>query len=77
MRAAFDAQVRRKTRADEPGAVVETDAGVLRWLVAETAATDCDVKLPDGVRLDLVTDTAGVEAMMTVNDLAFTKTPVS
>jgi hypothetical protein len=33
-------------------------------LVAETAATDCDVKLPDGVRLDLVTDTAGVEAMM-------------
>jgi GNAT superfamily N-acetyltransferase len=142
-RAAFDAQVRRKTRADEPGAVVEADAGVLRWLapgtqtsyitwseltrdsadaviaaqvryfaargtpvewtlydydqpadlaqrllaagfvpddeelmlVAETAATDCDVKLPDGVRLDLVTDAAGVEAMMAVNDLAFTEHP--
>ena len=143
MRAAFDAQIRRNSRAGEPGAVVEADAGVLRWLapgtqtsyitwseltrdsadaviaaqvryfaargtpvewtlydydqpadlaqrllaagfvpddkelmlVAETAATDCDVKLPDGVRLDLVTDAAGVEAMMAVQDLAFTGHP--
>jgi GNAT superfamily N-acetyltransferase len=40
-------------------------------LVAETAAIDSDVKLPEGVRLDLVTDQAGVEAMMAVHDLAF------
>ncbi len=32
VRAAFDAQIRRSTRADEPGAVVEADAGVLRQL---------------------------------------------
>jgi PII-like signaling protein len=44
-------------------------------LVAETAAIDSDVKLPDGVRLDLVTDHAGVEAMMAVHDLAFTGHP--
>jgi hypothetical protein len=44
-------------------------------LVAETAAMDCDVRLPDGVRLDLVTDRAGVEAMMAVHDLAFTGHP--
>ena len=143
MRAAFDAQIRRNTRADEPGAVVEADAGVLRqvapgtqtsritwseltsdyadaviaaqvryftargtpveWklydydqpadlarrllaagfvaddeelmLVAETAAIDSGVKLPDGVRLELVTDQAGVEAMMAVHDLAFTGHP--
>ena len=143
VRAAFDAQIRRNTRADEPGAVVEADAGVLRWLapgtqtsrvtwseltsdsadaviaaqvryfaargtpvewklydydqpadlaqrllvagfvaddeelmlVAETAAIDSDVKLPEGVRLDLVTDHAGVEAMMAVHDLAFTGHP--
>ena len=143
MRAAFDAQIRRNTRAGEPGAVVEADAGVLRWLapgtqtscitwseltsdsadaviaaqvryfaargtpvewklydydqpadlarrllaagfvaddeevmlVAETAGVDCDVKLPDGVRLDLVTGQAGVEAMMAVHDLAFTGHP--
>ena len=36
MRAAFDAQVRRKTRADETGAVVEADTGVLRWLAPGT-----------------------------------------
>jgi GNAT superfamily N-acetyltransferase len=139
VRAAFDAQIRRNTRAGEPGAVVEADAGVLRWvapgrqtscitwseltgdsadaviaaqvryfaargtpvewklydydqpadlaqrlagagfvaddeelmLVAETAAIDCDVRLPEGVRLDLVTSHAGVEAMMAVRDLAF------
>jgi hypothetical protein len=139
VRAAFDAQIRRKTRADEPGAVVQADAGVLRqlapgtqtsrvtwsaltsgsadavvaaqvryfaacgtpveWklcdydqpadlaqrllaagfvaddeelmLVAETAAIDSEVRLPDDVRLDLVTDQAGVEAMMAVHDLAF------
>ena len=143
VRAAFDAQIRRSTRADEPGAVVDADAGVLRqvaagtqtsritwseltsdsadaviaaqvryfaargtpveWklydydqpadlaqrllaagfvaddeelmLVAETAAIDSDVKLPDCVRLDLVTDHAGVEAMMAVHDLAFTGHP--
>jgi hypothetical protein len=143
VRAAFDAQIRRNTRADEPGAVVEAGAGVLRWLapgtqtscitwseltsdsadaviaaqvryfaargtpvewklydydqpadlaqrllaagfvaddeelmlVAETAAIDPDVKLPDGVRLDLVTDHAGVEAMVAVHDLAFTGHP--
>jgi hypothetical protein len=44
-------------------------------LVAETAAIDSDVKLPDGVRLNLVTDRAGVEAMMAVHDLAFTGHP--
>ena len=139
VRAAFDAQIRRNTRAGEPGAVVEADAGVLRWLapgtqtscitwseltgdsadaviaaqvgyfaargmpvewklydydqpadlarrllaagfvageeelmlVAETAAIDSGVKLPDGVRLDLVTGQAGVEAMIAVHDLAF------
>ena len=139
MCAAFDAQIRRNTRAGERGAVVEADAGVLRWLapgtqtsritwseltsgsadaviaaqvryfaargtpvewklydydqpsdlaqrllaagfaaddeelmlVAETAAIDSGVKLPDGVRLDLVTGQAGVEAMMAVRDLAF------
>ena len=143
VRAAFDAQIRRSTRADEPGAVVEADAGVLRqvapgtqtsritwseltsdcadaviaaqvryfaargtpveWklydydqpadlarrllaagfaaddqelmLVAETASIDSCVRLPDGVRLDLVTDQAGVEAMMAVHDLAFTGHP--
>jgi GNAT superfamily N-acetyltransferase len=143
VRAAFDAQIRRSTRAVEPGAVVDADAGVLRqvaagtqtsritwseltsdsadaviaaqvryfaargtpveWklydydqpadlaqrllaagfaaddeelmLVAETAAMDCDVRLPDGVRLDLVTDRAGIEAMMAVHDLAFTGHP--
>lgn len=143
MRAAFDAQIRRSTRADEPGAVVEAGAGVLRqlaagtqasrvtwseltvgsadaviaaqvryfaargtpveWklydydqpadlarrllaagfaagdeelvLVAETAAIDSGVKLPDGVRLDLVTDQAGVEAVMAVHDQAFTGHP--
>jgi GNAT superfamily N-acetyltransferase len=143
VRAAFDAQIRRRTGADEPGAVVEADAGVLRWLapgtqsscvtwseltrdsadaviaaqvryfaargtpvewklydydqpadlaqrllaagfvaddeelmlVAETAAIACDVKLPDGVWLDLVTDDAGVEAMMAVHDLAFARHP--
>lgn len=139
MRAAFDAQIRRNSRAGEPGAVVEADAGVLRWLapgtqtsritwsdltsesadaviaaqvryfaargtpvewklydydqpadlarrllaagfaagaeelmlVAETAAVDCGVKLPDGVRLELVTGQAGVEAVMAVHDRAF------
>jgi len=40
VRAAFDAQVRRKTRADEPGAAIEADAGVLRWLAPGTQ-TSC------------------------------------
>jgi hypothetical protein len=37
-------------------------------LIAESAAIDSDVMLPDGVRLDLVTDVAGIEAMMAVHD---------
>jgi hypothetical protein len=40
VRAAFDAQIRRNTRADEPGAVVEADAGVLRQLAPGTQ-TSC------------------------------------
>jgi GNAT superfamily N-acetyltransferase len=40
VRAAFDAQIRRKAEADEPGAVVEADAGVLRW-VAPGSQTSC------------------------------------
>ena len=143
VRAAFDAQIRRNTRAGEPGAVAEADAGVLRWLapgtrtssiawseltsdtadaviaaqvryfaargtpvewklydydqpadlarrllaagfaaddeelmlVAETAAVDSDVGLPDGVRLEPVTGQAGVEAMVAVHDLAFAGHP--
>jgi GNAT superfamily N-acetyltransferase len=139
VRAAFDAQIRRKTEADEPGAVIEADADVLRWvapgtqtsciiwshlstdsadaaieaqrayfaargtsvewkyydydqpadlperlvaagfepedeelmLVAETAVISHDVVLPDGVRLERITDQAGLAAMNTVHDLAF------
>ena len=44
-------------------------------LVAESAAIDSDVRLPDGVRLDRVTGTAGVEAMVAVHDLAFAGHP--
>jgi GNAT superfamily N-acetyltransferase len=40
VRAAFDAQIRRKADADEPGAVIESDAGVLRW-VAPGTQTSC------------------------------------
>ena len=40
VRAAFDAQIRRKPEADEPGAVIEADAGVLRW-VAPGTQTSC------------------------------------
>jgi GNAT superfamily N-acetyltransferase len=40
VRAAFDAQIRRKAVADEPGAVIEADAGVLRW-VAPGTQTSC------------------------------------
>ena len=40
MRAAFDAQIRRKAEPDEPGAVVEADDGVLRW-VAPGSETSC------------------------------------
>jgi GNAT superfamily N-acetyltransferase len=36
VRAAFDAQIRRRTEPDEPGAVVERDAGVLRWVAPGT-----------------------------------------
>jgi GNAT superfamily N-acetyltransferase len=32
VREAFDAQIRRKTEPDEPGAVLEADEGVLRWV---------------------------------------------
>jgi GNAT superfamily N-acetyltransferase len=44
-------------------------------LIAETAAIDATVVLPDGVRLVPVTDDAGVAALMTVHDLAFTDHP--
>ena len=139
VRAAFDAQIRQKAEADEPGALVEAEPGLLRWvapgsqtsciiwskltpdsadaaiaaqkryftnrgtpvewkyydydqpadlperlraagfepedeelmLVAETAAISHDVVLPDGIRLVPVIDEAGVDAMMTVNELAF------
>ena len=139
VRAAFDAQLRHKTEADEPGAVIEADRGVLRWvapgtqtsciiwsqlsadsadavilaqreyftsrgtpvewkyydydqpadlperlvaagfeaedeelmLVAETAAIGREVVLPAGVRLEPVTDHAGLAAMTAVHDLAF------
>jgi GNAT superfamily N-acetyltransferase len=139
VRRAFDVQIRRKSDTDEPGAVVEADTGVLRFvapgtqtscivwsqlttesadaviaaqrayflargtavewkyydydqpadlpkrlreagfepedeelmLVAETAAISHDVELPDGVRLERVTDEAGLAAMMAVHDLAF------
>jgi GNAT superfamily N-acetyltransferase len=40
VRAAFDAQIRRKSEADEPGAVIEADSGVLRW-VAPGTQTSC------------------------------------
>jgi GNAT superfamily N-acetyltransferase len=40
VRAAFDTQIRRKTAADEPGAVVEADGAVLRW-VAPPGQTSC------------------------------------
>ena len=36
VRAAFDAQIRRKTKPDEPGAVIEQDNGVLRWIAPGT-----------------------------------------
>jgi GNAT superfamily N-acetyltransferase len=36
VRAAFDAQIRRKTEADEPGSVIETSDGVLRWLAPDS-----------------------------------------
>ena len=143
VRAAFDAQIRRNTQATEPGAVLEADNNVFRWvaadgqtsyiiwselsestadaviaaqvdyfaargtpvewklydydkppdlpdrllaagfvrqdeelmLVAETAAIDTQVRLPDGVRLVPVTDSSGVEALMTVHDLAFAEHP--
>jgi GNAT superfamily N-acetyltransferase len=40
VRAAFDAQIRRKTEADEPGSVIEADGDVLRW-VAPGTQTSC------------------------------------
>jgi GNAT superfamily N-acetyltransferase len=40
VRTAFDAQIRRKAEPDEPGAVVEADDGVLRW-VAPGSETSC------------------------------------
>jgi GNAT superfamily N-acetyltransferase len=143
VRAAFDTQIRRKTEPDEPGAVIESDAGVLRWvapgtetswinwsaltaetadtviaaqrqyfanrgtpvewkyydydqpadlparlvaagfqaddeetmLVAEAAAIDPAVVLPPGVRLEPVTDEAGLAQLMAVHHLAFTEHP--
>jgi GNAT superfamily N-acetyltransferase len=49
VRTAFDAQVRRKAEPDEPGAVVEADDGVLRW-VAPGSETSCIIwsALTDG-----------------------------
>jgi GNAT superfamily N-acetyltransferase len=49
VRAAFDAQIRRNTETDEPGAVVEADEGVLRW-VAPGTQTSCIIwsSLADG-----------------------------
>lgn len=44
-------------------------------LVAETAAISHEVVLPDGVRLEPVTDAGGIEAMMAVHDLAFDDHP--
>jgi GNAT superfamily N-acetyltransferase len=143
VRAAFDAQIRRRTDPDEAGGVVEPDEGLLRWvapgaqtscivwsrlsadsadaaiatqrayfaargtpvewkyydydqpadlpqrllaagfeaedeelmLVAETAAISHEIVLPPGVRLEPVTDEAGIEAMMAVHDLAFADHP--
>jgi GNAT superfamily N-acetyltransferase len=40
VRTAFDEQIRRKAEPDEPGAVVEADEGVLRW-VAPGTETSC------------------------------------
>jgi GNAT superfamily N-acetyltransferase len=40
VRTAFDAQIRRKAEPDEPGAIVEPDDGVLRW-VAPGSETSC------------------------------------
>jgi GNAT superfamily N-acetyltransferase len=40
-------------------------------LVAETASIGDDVLLPDGLRLEPVTDEAGIDAMMAVRALAF------
>jgi len=143
VRTAFDAQIRRRTLGDEPGAVVEASPGVLRWLApgtqtscitwseltgdsadaviaaqvryfaargtpvewklydydrpadlaqrlqaagfvaddqelmlaAETSAIESEVRLPEGVRLELVSDEAGIEAMVAVHDLAFAGHP--
>ena len=49
VRTAFDAQIRRKAEPDEPGAVVEADDGVLRW-VAPGTETSCIIwsALTDG-----------------------------
>lgn len=44
-------------------------------LVAETSRIDQQVRLPDGVRLEPVTSEAGVAALMTAHDLAFTDHP--
>jgi GNAT superfamily N-acetyltransferase len=139
VRALYDAQIRRRARADEPDTAIEADSGVLRWLaggmqisridwseltpdtadaviaaqvryfaargravewklydydqpsdlgrrllaagfvpgdqelmvVAETAAIDPEVVLPQGVRLVPVTDAAGLGAMLAVHDMAF------
>jgi GNAT superfamily N-acetyltransferase len=40
VRTAFDAQIRQQATTDEPGALVEADVGVLRW-VAPGAQTSC------------------------------------
>jgi GNAT superfamily N-acetyltransferase len=40
VRAAYDAQIRQKAEADEPGALVEAEPGLLRW-VAPGTQTSC------------------------------------
>jgi GNAT superfamily N-acetyltransferase len=40
VRTAYDTQIRRKATADEPGAVVEADDGLLRWIAPGTQ-TSC------------------------------------
>ena len=44
-------------------------------VVAETASVSHEVVLPDGVRLEPVTDDAGIETMMAVRALAFDDEP--
>jgi GNAT superfamily N-acetyltransferase len=42
VRAAYDAQIRRRTEPDEPGAVIEPDEGVLRWVAPGSQTSRID-----------------------------------